>query len=76
MRVDRALEEGRRTVGEEQRLEHYANFQRILTADVPVVWLYQPLYTFGVSKKISGVEIEGLFHPKDRFANLEEWKFE
>lgn len=75
-RVDKALEEGRKVLDQEAREEHYANFQRILTADVPVIWLYQPLYTFGVSKKITGVSIEGLFHPKDRFANLKEWRFE
>jgi len=76
MRVDKALEEGRKVLDEEARWEHYANFQRILTADVPVIWLYQPLYTFGVSKKISGVSIDNLFHPKDRFDNLRDWYFE
>jgi len=76
MRVDKALEEGRKTMDQEVRKEHYTNFQRILTADVPVIWLYQPLYTFGVSKKISGISIDDLFHPKDRFANLKEWRFE
>jgi len=76
MRVDKALEEGRKSLDEGERSGHYANFQRILTADVPAIWLYQPLYTFGVSKKISGVSIEGLFHPKDRFDTLKDWEFE
>ena len=76
MRVDKALEEGRKSLNEGERLEHYANFQRILTADLPAIWLYQPLYTFGVSKKISGVSVEELFHPKDRFASLRDWYFE
>ena len=76
VRVDKALEEGRKVLDQEVRKTHYANFQRILTADVPVIWLYQPLYTFGVSKKISGVSVESLFHPKDRFDSLKEWRFE
>ncbi len=76
MRVDKALEEGRKALDREERTAHYANFQRILTADVPVIWLYQPLHTFAVSKKIKGVKIENLFHPKDRFENLKEWRFE
>jgi len=76
MRVDKALEEGRRSLDEKVRLEHYANFQRILTADVPAIWLYQPLYTFGVSKKISATLPETLFQPKDRFEKLKEWRFE
>lgn len=76
MRVDKALEEGRRTLDPEKRKEHYANFQRVLTADVPAIWLYQPLYTFGVSQKISNVSLNNLFHPQDRFANLKEWRFD
>ena len=76
MRVDKALEEGRKAMDPEARKEHYANFQRILTADVPVIWLYQPLYTFGVSKKISGITINDLVHPKDRFDSLKDWYFE
>ena len=76
VRVDKALEEGRKGLALEDRKTHYANFQRVLTADVPVIWLYRPLYTFGVSKKVSGVSIDSLFHPKDRFANLKEWRFE
>ena len=76
MRVDKALEEGRKAMDLEARKEHYANFQRILTADVPVIWLYQPLYTFGVSKKISGISLDNLVYPKDRFASLKDWRFE
>ncbi len=76
VRVDKALEEGRKVLDPEVRKEHYANFQRILTADVPVIWLYQPLYTFGASKKISGVSLDSLFHPKDRFDSLRDWRFE
>lgn len=76
MRVDKALEEGRKEMDHEKRLEHYANFQRILTADVPVIYLYQPLYVFGVSKKISGINLDRLFSPEDRFRSLPHWKFE
>lgn len=76
MRVDKALEEGRREMDPEKRKEHYANFQRILTADVPAIYLYQPIYTFGVSKKITGINIDNLFYPQDRFLNLKDWKFE
>jgi len=76
VRVDKALEEGRQTMDEGKRREYYADFQRVLTADAPVVWLYQPLYTFGVSKKISATLPETLFQPKDRFENIKDWYFE
>jgi len=76
VRVDKALEGGRQTMDEGKRREYYVDFQRVLTADVPTIWLYQPLYTFGVSKKISATLPETLFQPKDRFENLKEWRFE
>lgn len=76
MRVDKALEEGRKTLNQEERKQHYANFQRVLTADVPVIWLYQPLYTFAVSKKITGINLDSFFYPQDRFLSFEDWRFE
>lgn len=76
MRVDKALEEGRKTLNPEERKQHYANFQRVLTADAPVIYLYQPLYTFAVSKKISGINLDSFFYPQDRFLSLKDWKFE
>lgn len=76
MRADRALEEGRKTMNRDERIEHYANFQRVLTADVPAIFLYQPVYTFAVSKKIKGAEIDSLFYPQDRYLNFKDWKLE
>lgn len=74
MRVNKSLEEGRKTANREERKTHYANFQRILTADAPAIYLYQPVYTFAVSKKISGIDLEGLFAPHNRFLSLPNWK--
>jgi peptide/nickel transport system substrate-binding protein len=76
MRVDKALEQGRKTLDRNKRIEHYANFQRVLTADVPAIFLYQPVYTFAVSEKVKGVKIDSLFYPQDRFADLKDWRVE
>ncbi len=40
--IDRLLEEGRQTADPEKRKEIYADFQRFLVEDAPVVFLYHP----------------------------------
>lgn len=45
-KVDKLLEEGRRTIDQEARKEIYANFARAITEDVPAVFLFYPkIYT-------------------------------
>lgn len=49
-KVDRLLEEGRRTLDPKARKEIYANFQKAITEDVPAIFLFYPkLYTISRS---------------------------
>jgi peptide/nickel transport system substrate-binding protein len=41
-RIDKLLEEGRRTLDQEARKEIYLDFQRFLVEDIPVIFLYYP----------------------------------
>lgn len=72
-RVDRALEEGRKTESFEERIKHYVIFARIIAEEVPAIYLYQPIYTYNLSERIKGVNFEGFFTPRDRFMNLKDW---
>lgn len=51
-RVDKDLEDGRKTVSEEKRKDSYADFQKVLLEDAPAAFLYFPKYTVIYSKKI------------------------
>lgn len=51
-RVDKDLEDGRKTISEEERKESYADFQKILLEDAPATFLYFPKYNVIYSKKI------------------------
>jgi peptide/nickel transport system substrate-binding protein len=72
-RVDKALEDARKALDQDERKVKYATFQDYLSRDVPVIWLYQPDYAYIWSKKIHGVKIESLWSEQDRFGNLEQW---
>lgn len=41
-KVDRYLEDGRKTLDQDSRLEIYLNFQKTITEDVPAAFLYYP----------------------------------
>lgn len=76
VRVDKALEKGRTEFDREERKKHYALFQKILTQDIPVIYLYQPIYYYAVKNSVKGVSLEGFFSPPDRFDSLNAWTIE
>lgn len=49
-RVDKLLEDGRRTLDQEKRRRIYLDFQRFLAEDLPVIFLYHP-NTYTISRK-------------------------
>ena len=50
-RVDKALEDGRKIITEEERKEKYFDFQKILLEDAPAVFLYFHKYNIAYLKK-------------------------
>lgn len=74
VRVDKALELGRKISDKKDRFEHYQNFQRILADEVPVIYLYQPIYAYHVKNNIDGVDLGKLFFAKDHWKSLISWK--
>lgn len=74
VRIDRALEEGRKTSDPEERKEHYYHFQEVLAEEVPAIFLYRPVFVYGVKRGIMGVDLRKTFTIADRFWNFEQWK--
>ncbi len=50
-RVDKDLEDARKTINENVRKEKYADFEKQILEDVPVIYLYQPYYEYVLLKK-------------------------
>lgn len=53
VRVDKDLEDARKTIDLNIRKQKYADFEKQLTDDVPVIYLYQPYSTYILNKKMN-----------------------
>ncbi len=74
-RVDRSLEVGKSFISKERRREQYIEFQRIVNEDMPVVFLYHPIYSYGVNRRVSGINLEeaDISKLEERFIGVENW---
>jgi len=67
------LESARRAVDPAKRTELYYRFARMFNEAVPSILLYYPLYSYGVSERVRGVQLGPLLTPADRFQTLADW---
>lgn len=72
-RVDELIEEARQTTDPEARSQKYIDFQNIIAAELPAIFLYSPTYTYVLDKKIKGFDVTHISMPAQRFNNIEEW---
>lgn len=71
--VDTLLEEARKTDDWEARKSKYWQFQKILSQQLPAIFLYTTPYTYPQYDEIKGFDVNGIAGPADRFANLSKW---
>lgn len=71
--ADKLLEDARQTTDKDKQKEKYQQFQDILSDELPAIFLYNPTYTYIVSQKIKGINIDRITIPSDRFNNLSDW---
>ncbi len=72
-KADTLLENVRRSSDEKERNRSLTELRTVITADVPAIFLYSPLYTFAYHDRIRGVEIGSLSLHSDRFLTLPQW---
>lgn len=75
VRADRSLEESRKAQNLEDRLKYYENLQTVVAEEVPAIFLYRPIATYALKKKILPTGLASVFSLKDRFADFESWEF-
>jgi peptide/nickel transport system substrate-binding protein len=54
-------------------MQKYDDFQKVVIADIPAVFLYSPHYLYGISKSIHGFDAQLLSTPSDRFSGIRDW---
>jgi peptide/nickel transport system substrate-binding protein len=67
------IEQARVTTDLDTRARLYRNFQVVFGKELPSLPLYYPVYSFGVSNQVRGVQVPPLFDFSDRFANIAQW---
>lgn len=72
-RVDILLEEARKSVKKDKRVSNYALFQKYLTQDAPVVFLYHPKYVYIIREDINIEDIGNIVFPYQRFNTVYTW---
>ena len=72
-KVDKLLEEARRTTDAEKRLADYMSAIDSIRADAPAVFLYSPEFIYILPKKIRGLALRRTTTPSERFLDIHEW---
>jgi peptide/nickel transport system substrate-binding protein len=75
-KVDKLLEDARKTQDIEERTEKYIAFEKELKKDVPAIFLYSPNFTYITPNKIKGLEINTITMPFERFLDISKWYIE
>ncbi len=73
-KLDKLLEDARKTADAAQRVEKYKVFSNLLLDEAPAVFLYYPQYSWFVSEKVTGVSLKNFSSPQNRFDSLDNWK--
>ena len=60
LRVDKDLEDGRKTLDIEKRMEKYADFQKIIREELPVIYLHHTSSYYAIMKKYDRKDVRDL----------------
>ncbi|HEY4494395.1 MAG TPA: ABC transporter substrate-binding protein [Candidatus Paceibacterota bacterium] len=72
-KVDKILEDAFVSPDEKSRKQKYVQFESEVKKDMPAVFLYSPNFLYVVSKNISGLSMENIISPADRFLSVYKW---
>ena len=72
-KVDDLLESARKINGIEERQQKYWEFQKIVSQDLPAIFLYSANYIYPQNRIVKGFNVDKLSQYSDRFANIGEW---
>lgn len=71
--ADLLLEDIRKTIDPTLRKEKLEQFQNLVLKDSPVIFLYNPVFSYFVSNDIKGIDVKIVVDPSKRFSEIENW---
>ncbi len=72
-KLDKLLEDGRKSIDLNVRKEKYREFSRLISDEVPAVFLYYPRYVWVCSNRIKNIDLKDFREPQDRFLSSDKW---
>lgn len=75
-RMDILLEEARKTTNITTRKTDYLQFEKYLMRDAPVIFLYNPTFTFYYNSNLKGVDLKDINFSYERYWNIQDWYWE
>lgn len=74
--VDSIIENIRSTFDPDKKTELLKELAETLKEEVPALFLYRPVYYYASDGRLSGISMDGVVYPSDRFAGVSEWSFD
>ena len=74
--VDLALEKGRAIFKDSERVDSYKTFQKIVLDELPVIYLYHPVYSYIANDRVKGIKMQNMTTLEDRFDGVTGWYIE
>jgi peptide/nickel transport system substrate-binding protein len=71
--ADQLLEKARTTYDLTTKAKYYYDFQKLLAADLPAMFLYTSTYLYPLDNTIKGFNQYRIYQPADRFAGIANW---
>lgn len=71
--LDKDLEDGRAGSDQKSRQAAYLDFQDLMAEAAPAIFLFEPHYTYLVSRRVHGVTTNPVIEPVDRFQYVAGW---
>ncbi|NDE68084.1 hypothetical protein EB052_00590, partial [bacterium] len=72
-KTDKLLEDARKTSDESIRLSKYAEFESLVKADIPAIFLYSPNFIYIVPERLRGLSLNQVTTAWDRWNDVNEW---
>lgn len=72
-KVDKILEDSRAITDEKAKADLYSQFEKIISDDVPAVFLYSPEFIYVIPNKVKNLHLEYIAAPGDRFYGINKW---
>jgi ABC-type transport system substrate-binding protein len=71
--IDKALIDGRTETDPKARQGRYNDFQNLMADAAPAIFLFEPHYTYIVSRRVRGLHTNPVIDPVDRFQYVADW---